>query len=145
MLVVQCPGCPWGGMDLTPALFEFFAPQSMGIIYGEWELAGAAPAAAPAPAAYTPPAYTPPATTTTPQAYTPPAPTTTSVYVAPKPTSTYSPKPSSSAVYSYSSKHSSVASAASSTPSATSDNLEGLYRGFIGLGGLVLTGNSLSS
>jgi len=32
-----CPGCPWGGLDLSPGLFSFFAPQSIGIIYGEWE------------------------------------------------------------------------------------------------------------
>jgi len=32
-----CPGCPWGGLDLSPGLFSFFAPQSVGIIYGEWE------------------------------------------------------------------------------------------------------------
>ncbi|RXW11964.1 hypothetical protein EST38_g13890, partial [Candolleomyces aberdarensis] len=36
----QCPGCPYGGLDLTPALFAYFAPHSRGIIYGDWNFAG---------------------------------------------------------------------------------------------------------
>ncbi|KAJ3551562.1 hypothetical protein NM688_g4634 [Phlebia brevispora] len=34
----QCPGCPDGGLDLTPALFEFLAGSlDAGVIYGTWE------------------------------------------------------------------------------------------------------------
>ncbi|KZT00351.1 uncharacterized protein LAESUDRAFT_764705 [Laetiporus sulphureus 93-53] len=32
----ECPGCPYGGLDLTPSLFEYFAPLSQGVIYGDW-------------------------------------------------------------------------------------------------------------
>ncbi|KAF9009390.1 RlpA-like double-psi beta-barrel-protein domain-containing protein-containing protein [Cyathus striatus] len=32
----QCPGCPYGGLDLSRGLFKFFAAESVGIIYGEW-------------------------------------------------------------------------------------------------------------
>ncbi|RXW11210.1 hypothetical protein EST38_g14645, partial [Candolleomyces aberdarensis] len=36
-IVDMCPGCPYGGLDLSPALFEFFAPRGMGIIPdGTW-------------------------------------------------------------------------------------------------------------
>ncbi|KAJ3504014.1 hypothetical protein NLJ89_g8160 [Agrocybe chaxingu] len=44
-----CPGCPWGGLDLTEGLFAFFAPHSVGIIYGEWDFTDAAPPPPPAP------------------------------------------------------------------------------------------------
>ncbi|TFK42954.1 hypothetical protein BDQ12DRAFT_677080 [Crucibulum laeve] len=32
----QCPGCPWGGLDLSRGLFRYFASEDAGIIYGEW-------------------------------------------------------------------------------------------------------------
>lgn len=32
----QCMGCPWGGLDFSAGLFSFFAPQSEGVLYGEW-------------------------------------------------------------------------------------------------------------
>jgi hypothetical protein len=34
-----CPGCASGGLDLTEALFEFFAPLGQGYVYGgTWEV-----------------------------------------------------------------------------------------------------------
>lgn len=33
----QCPGCPFGGLDLSQGLFDYFAPESAGVIYGHWE------------------------------------------------------------------------------------------------------------
>jgi len=36
----ECPGCPYGGLDLSQGLFEFFAPTSAGVIYGEWSFSG---------------------------------------------------------------------------------------------------------
>ncbi|KJA20259.1 hypothetical protein HYPSUDRAFT_43400 [Hypholoma sublateritium FD-334 SS-4] len=42
-----CPGCPYGGLDLTEGLFQYFAPASVGIIYGTWDFTDAAPAPAP--------------------------------------------------------------------------------------------------
>ncbi|KAH6919071.1 hypothetical protein BKA70DRAFT_1214823 [Coprinopsis sp. MPI-PUGE-AT-0042] len=32
-----CVGCPLGALDLTPGLFEFFAPLEAGIIQGDWK------------------------------------------------------------------------------------------------------------
>lgn len=31
-----CPGCPFGGLDLSRGLFDFFADESAGVIYGNW-------------------------------------------------------------------------------------------------------------
>ncbi|TFK41691.1 RlpA-like double-psi beta-barrel-protein domain-containing protein-containing protein [Crucibulum laeve] len=77
----QCPGCPYGGLDLSPGLFEFFAPHSAGIIYGEWYFNDGAPAPEP---------ETPkPATTKKTKTPTPtPEPTSTYVWVPPTTTST---------------------------------------------------------
>lgn len=33
----QCPGCPYGGLDFSQGLFDYFAPESAGVIYGRWE------------------------------------------------------------------------------------------------------------
>jgi hypothetical protein len=29
-IVDACPGCPYGGLDMSPALFEYFASKSVG-------------------------------------------------------------------------------------------------------------------
>ncbi|KAF8872348.1 hypothetical protein BD779DRAFT_347333 [Infundibulicybe gibba] len=34
----ECPFCPDDGLDLTPALFSFFAPLSSGLVIGSWNL-----------------------------------------------------------------------------------------------------------
>ncbi|KXN82564.1 hypothetical protein AN958_02415 [Leucoagaricus sp. SymC.cos] len=31
----ECPGCPYGGLDLTRGLFEFFADLGVGVLTGE--------------------------------------------------------------------------------------------------------------
>ncbi|KAI0049708.1 hypothetical protein FA95DRAFT_1475807, partial [Auriscalpium vulgare] len=36
-IVDECPGCPFAGLDMSEGLFNFFAPESEGIIYGEWD------------------------------------------------------------------------------------------------------------
>ncbi|KAI0317824.1 RlpA-like double-psi beta-barrel-protein domain-containing protein-containing protein, partial [Amylostereum chailletii] len=35
-IVDQCPGCPFGGLDLSPGLFDFFASEDLGVITGQW-------------------------------------------------------------------------------------------------------------
>lgn len=35
-IVDMCPGCPYGGLDFSPGLFDFFASESEGVIYGTW-------------------------------------------------------------------------------------------------------------
>lgn len=32
----QCPGCPYRGLDFSRGLFDFFASESEGVIYGDW-------------------------------------------------------------------------------------------------------------
>lgn len=81
-----CPGCSYGGLDMSPALFNYFADPSVGIFYMSWTSGGGDPAPAPAPAPTTPVYVAPEPTTTTPK-YTPPPPTSTYVYVAPSPVS----------------------------------------------------------
>lgn len=76
----QCPGCGYGDLDMSPALFNHFADPSVGVFQMSWDFVGAAPAPAPAPE----PTSTYVAPTST---YTPPAPTST--WVAPAPTSTW--------------------------------------------------------
>ncbi|PPR04976.1 hypothetical protein CVT24_010434 [Panaeolus cyanescens] len=72
----MCPGCPYGGLDLSRGLFRYFAAESVGVIHGDWNFGGSSGGEAPAPA---------------------PAPTSTRV-AAPKPTtsSTKAPAPSPS-------------------------------------------------
>ncbi|KAF5330482.1 hypothetical protein D9619_005987 [Psilocybe cf. subviscida] len=122
-----CPGCPYNGMDLTEGLFLFFAPASVGIIYGDWEFADAAPAPPPKPAPKPPapkpspkPTSTwvpPPPPKTTPTTTWTPEPTTTKSKTSSKPTPTEDPttssKPSSSAT------PSSSAQPTSSAPSSS--------------------------
>ncbi|KIK06512.1 hypothetical protein K443DRAFT_129793 [Laccaria amethystina LaAM-08-1] len=140
----QCPGCPYGGLDLSPGLFAFFAPLGTGIIYGTWNFGDSAPAPAP---------------TTT---YKAPAPTTT---WKPSPTSTWSPPPTTSTTKTSSSSSSSSSSlssspAAASSPSAkhsgTSSSapaasvaagqgpnaLDNLNQVFIRIGGIIVVGAS---
>ncbi|KAI0027339.1 RlpA-like double-psi beta-barrel-protein domain-containing protein-containing protein, partial [Vararia minispora EC-137] len=35
-IVDECPGCPYGGLDLTEGLFKYFADTSLGVVYGQW-------------------------------------------------------------------------------------------------------------
>ncbi|THH05074.1 hypothetical protein EW145_g5059 [Phellinidium pouzarii] len=35
-VVDECPGCPVGGLDLSPSLFQHFAPLDEGVISGHW-------------------------------------------------------------------------------------------------------------
>uniref|UniRef100_A0A8H7Y0E9 Uncharacterized protein n=1 Tax=Psilocybe cubensis TaxID=181762 RepID=A0A8H7Y0E9_PSICU len=38
----SCPGCPYGGLDLSRGLFKYFASEDEGIIYGDWSFADSA-------------------------------------------------------------------------------------------------------
>ncbi|KAF9792447.1 plant expansin [Thelephora terrestris] len=106
----ECPGCPYGGLDLSRGLFDFFSSESAGVIYGTWNFVGANQPA-PSPTTTTP-AWTPP--TTTQQA---PSPTTTSTPQPTPTTSTWSPSPSASS-WSESSSSPPPASSSSSPPSS---------------------------
>ncbi|KIJ67209.1 hypothetical protein HYDPIDRAFT_165904 [Hydnomerulius pinastri MD-312] len=32
----KCMGCPWGGLDFSRGLFDFFASEDVGVLTGEW-------------------------------------------------------------------------------------------------------------
>lgn len=138
----ECMGCPYGGLDFSKGLFEYFAPTSVGVLTGNWWFndGGAAPAPSPTPSpthTTTPPPPPPPKTTSTPPP-PPPPPKTTSTPPPPPPppttTSTHhssthttssvfsSSKISSSSVHSSSSVYPSssfVPPSSSSTPTPT--------------------------
>ncbi|KAF8911085.1 hypothetical protein CPB84DRAFT_1842339 [Gymnopilus junonius] len=46
-IVDSCPGCPYGGLDLSRGLFSYFADQDTGVISGEWSFADVATPQAP--------------------------------------------------------------------------------------------------
>ncbi|KAJ7738498.1 RlpA-like double-psi beta-barrel-protein domain-containing protein-containing protein [Mycena maculata] len=39
-IVDECPGCPWGALDFSTGLFDYFASESLGVIYGSWVFSG---------------------------------------------------------------------------------------------------------
>lgn len=152
-IVDTCPGCPWGGLDLTPGLFSFFASQGAGIIYGTWNFGSGAVAQAPAPTTTWKPAPTPtttwkPATTPTPTPTPTPKPTTTTS-TSSKPSS--SSHPSSSASSSASSSSSvSYSSNGLATPTGTinvtpgqPENLANLILAFVEMGSIAMAGSKL--
>lgn len=36
LTIYQCPGCPHGGLDLSPGLFKYFGSESLGVLSGSW-------------------------------------------------------------------------------------------------------------
>lgn len=36
----KCPGCPYGGLDLSRGLFTKFASEDVGVIFGSWSFIG---------------------------------------------------------------------------------------------------------
>lgn len=102
----ECPGCPFGGLDLTPSLFEFFASKDDGVIEASWNFGGhEQPAKPPPPAAKPKPT---PSSTSTPK---------------PPPTTSTSSKAKSVSRSSSSSKSSSASSSSSVvSTSATKTN-----------------------
>ncbi|KAG0698631.1 hypothetical protein DFH29DRAFT_810081 [Suillus ampliporus] len=32
----KCMGCPWGGLDFSAGLFDYFATEDVGVLYGSW-------------------------------------------------------------------------------------------------------------
>ncbi|KAF8835605.1 hypothetical protein BDN67DRAFT_975101, partial [Paxillus ammoniavirescens] len=32
----KCMGCPWGGLDFSRGLFDMFAAEATGVLYGDW-------------------------------------------------------------------------------------------------------------
>ncbi|KIP06771.1 hypothetical protein PHLGIDRAFT_128096 [Phlebiopsis gigantea 11061_1 CR5-6] len=152
-IVDECPGCPWGGIDCTPAIakfFGFFDDER----FGSWNLVGAAPTTTSKPpppptstthkkssAAPPPPTKTSKTHTTSSSAWSA-SPTSSSVSLSARPTSPTSNSSATSA--SANSTASSVlVSFPSSTPAASSatptSNIAQLDANLVNLVLLVLT------
>jgi len=113
-----CPGCPYGAIDMSQGLFEYFADTSLGVIQVEWAFGNSLDDA--------------PRTTTTRRTSTtrpPPPPTTTSTRSSTRsqPTTSISrPSPTSSST---SSSEAEETSSSSSEPASTPvSNFDGLNR-----------------
>ncbi|TFK65689.1 hypothetical protein BDN72DRAFT_772960 [Pluteus cervinus] len=126
----RCGDCPYGGIDLSRGLFDFFASEDAGIIYGTWNFGSGAPP---------PPSPSPP----------PPPPTSSS----PPPTPSSSTPPSSTIAHTSTSSNASASttsSGGSANPSATAtvDTPNGIiaqfYLAFLELGGIVEAGGTWS-
>ncbi|KAF9036690.1 hypothetical protein BJ165DRAFT_1604319 [Panaeolus papilionaceus] len=91
----MCPGCPYGGLDLSRSLFRYFAPEYVGVIQGDWNFSGSssggdAPAPAPAPQTTSTKVATPVSKPTTSSSKAP-APAVTTSTQAPAPAVTSAP------------------------------------------------------
>jgi len=66
-IVDECMGCPYGYLDFSRGLFDFFADESVGEVYGSWSFGGGyvAPTTTDWVAPTTTTTWTPPTTTTT--------------------------------------------------------------------------------
>ncbi|KAI9457800.1 RlpA-like double-psi beta-barrel-protein domain-containing protein-containing protein [Lactarius psammicola] len=159
-VVDMCPGCPYGGLDLTRGLFGFFADLGVGVLQGSWHYAGDGGGDEPTTKKPDPTtSYKPkPSPTPTPEEPSPsPSPkhTSTSTSEPPPPPTTSSTTPSSTPTTT--SKHSSSTPSPTPTPTPTptpnpdglakpggdlpdgqsTQNLESLNEAIINLGGLV--------
>jgi len=119
----ECMGCPYGGLDFSRGLFDYFASESVGVLTGSWYFG------------------TTPTTTSTSTIYTP---TTTQTPTSTPTTTSTSSSFSSSVVSSFSSL-SSTSSAADSSPSTSPNTttsladgvLEQLNLAFVDIGAII--------
>jgi len=151
----ECPGCPYGGLDLSIGLFTFFAAESVGVLYGTWFFSDGSGGGGGAPATTHTHTWSPPPTPS-------PPPLIPSILASPTPTptTTWTPKHTSS-MSSYNASSSASSTSSSSTnystgvasglavPTGTittgSDEVENLNRLsllIISLGGLVVAGHA---
>lgn len=105
VIMDECMGCPYGGLDFSTGLFDYFAPASEGVIYGSWWFNSDAGTTTTSSTSWTPTtsstSWTPepttswtPTTTPTPSTSSTPmttwTPTTSSSTPTPTPTPTFS-------------------------------------------------------
>lgn len=138
-VIPQCPGCGYGGLDMSQDLFQYFSSLDAGVISGDWEIGSGAsqPTSTTPTTTYTPP---PPTTTSTSSStYTPP-PTTSSTPTTtytPTSTSTTSPPPTTSSAPSSTPTTTTTSSSStvpSTNPTPTDGALEALTNAINGLG-----------
>jgi hypothetical protein len=114
-----CPGCPYGAIDMSQGLFEYFADTSLGVIQVQWAFGNSLDDA--------------PRTTTTRRTSTtrpPPPPTTTSTRSSTRsqPTSSSSSTPSPTSSSSSSSEADETSSTSTEASSTPVSNFDGLNR-----------------
>ncbi|KAI0797820.1 RlpA-like double-psi beta-barrel-protein domain-containing protein-containing protein [Abortiporus biennis] len=159
----ECPGCPYGGLDLSRGLFGFFASLDEGVLQASWVFAGDSGSSDPPK---TSSKEDPPAPKTTSTHHTtsstppPPPPTTSSTHHttptttshSETPTTSSTPPPTTSKTSSSTSEtptttsSSSSSHSSSSTPSATPtptlgpDTLNNINQAWLGVAALVAAG-----
>ncbi|KAJ3742138.1 RlpA-like double-psi beta-barrel-protein domain-containing protein-containing protein [Lentinula detonsa] len=107
----ECPGCPYGGLDFSEGLFQYFASLDEGVLTGSWNFDSGATSTSETPTS----TYTPPTSTWT------PAPSTSSTS-----TSTWTPTSTSTWSSSSTSLSSSYTSSSASTSTASSSSASSL-------------------
>ncbi|KAG1754435.1 hypothetical protein EDB19DRAFT_1902584 [Suillus lakei] len=119
VIMDECMGCPYGGLDFSRGLFDYFASESEGVIYGSWWFnSGSATTSTSWTPTTTSTSWTPdPTTSWTPTTTWTPDPTTSST-----PTTTWTPTTSSytPTTTSTSTSTSSTSTTTSYTPTTTS-------------------------
>ncbi|OBZ75194.1 hypothetical protein A0H81_04503 [Grifola frondosa] len=109
----ECPGCPYGGLDFSEGLMNYFASTAAGEIFGAWVFGSARLPLLPAfdiGDSHSPPTPTTPTPT--------PTPTPTSTTTSHSSTSS-KPKPTTTSTYSSTSSSTSSSSSSSTTTSST--------------------------
>ncbi|KAJ6455748.1 expansin family protein [Mycena sanguinolenta] len=152
-IVDSCPGCPPGGLDLSPDLFSFFASQDLGVIQGTWSFEDGSDDDDTTTTTQKKTTTTTHHTTTSTTTHT--TPTTTSHTTTSTTTSTTSSSKAAPSSSSSSQKSSSAgpssSTASSAAPSATiegalgtsnpsPENLAEISQAFLGLAGVVVAG-----
>jgi len=120
----ECMGCRYGGLDFTSGLFNFFGPESLGVLSGSWVFGGAA---SPSTTSTSTPTLTPTPTPTPnwTSSYQPLSSTSSVTYnnTTSNSTSTQTPTPTST--------QSSASISATPTPSQETGNIADLFSIFI--------------
>ncbi|KXN82563.1 hypothetical protein AN958_02414 [Leucoagaricus sp. SymC.cos] len=133
----RCPGCPYGGLDLSRDLFQFFDSLDKGVIYGSWSFGSQGSDDGDSEPATTkqPPETTQRATTTKTTTRTP-----ASASIPPTGTSSTYSTPSSYANTTVEVNYSSGLAIPVATGVADSDNLSNINTALVDLGALVIAG-----
>lgn len=148
-IVDECPGCGYGGLDMSTGLFQFFAPESVGVLQGSWSFGssggGSGEAEQTTSSKYTPTTTSTHHTTST-KATTTWTPTTTSTHSKTHTTTSSTKHTTSTHSTTSSSKSSSSTSSTSSSSSAaatTSINYNsGAAAGLAQATGILSTGST---
>ncbi|OJA11929.1 hypothetical protein AZE42_06373 [Rhizopogon vesiculosus] len=131
----ECMGCPYGALDFSRGLFDYFADESEGEIYGSWWFNdGSSPTTSTSwTDTSTSTSWTPPPDTTTSTSWTPTTtwtpPTTTSSSSSWTPTSTPTPTPTPTPTTPTTTSESTTTTTSSSTSSTSTNYNSGVASG----------------